>query len=87
MTLSIHVEAMAGDSINEVANEMLVLANRNHVNVTCDFNDVKLTMPMNGDPKTLVEEFYKAIKSSSDLKMAFGYGKKFISNPKGTRHA
>ena len=87
MTLSIHTEAMAGDSIDEVANEMLVLANRNHVNVTCDFNDVKLTMPVNGDPETLVEEFFKAIRSNNDLKMAFGYGKKFRSKTKGSNNA
>jgi len=76
VTLSIHVEAMPGDSITEVANEMLALANRNNVNVTCKFNDVVLTMPVNGDPDRLVEEFFNSMKSNGDLKMAFGYRRK-----------
>lgn len=62
MTIMIKVEAMAGDQIENVVEEMLVLRDRVQFPVTCDFNGVPLTVYQHSKTVEEVVENYRAMR-------------------------
>ena len=71
MGLTLNLEAVPGDSIDETAREMCSIASGLGVHVRVKFNDVTLMSYRGGDPSVIVEGYHEACKSgSSDFKFA-----------------
>ena len=57
MSISLHVEGIAGGTVSQIAQEMVALANRVNIMVTCDVNRCHI-IAMPGDRPKDVERQY-----------------------------
>lgn len=58
MTLIVKVSNMAGDRLEHTAAEMFALASKLGFPVECEFNGIKLFMPVDGSPEALIKDFH-----------------------------
>lgn len=68
--LKLNVEVMAGQSIENAANEAINLSRQLHIRVGFKFNDVICTARPDGTAHMLVLNYYKALDSKFDIKIA-----------------
>lgn len=71
--LTIHVECMAGDDLEQAAEEALILANKLGIGVEFNFNSVICYMPVNGDVDSLIAEWQEALKKPEGKRFAHGW--------------
>jgi hypothetical protein len=71
--LTITVEALAGSTIHNTAEEALTLAKRLGVCVKFKFNGVSCHVHPWGDPQKLADNFLAALDGDHTFKMAFAH--------------
>lgn len=83
--LSIRAEASAGDSADETARVMVVLADRLGLQVIVPFNGVEMHAFPNGDPKKLASAYLHALRAEREQADAYSDGTWF-ANGKSIAH-
>jgi hypothetical protein len=60
--LTLTLEGSAGDTIQDIAVEMVAAANRLELRIKVQFNDVTLYADMSADPNDIINGYYDALK-------------------------
>lgn len=76
MSISMKVEAMAGDRIDDVCCEAINLASRVGIRVEFDFNSVKCIAMPGASPDDLARAYHQEASSNKPHKMA-------VAHPRG----
>ena len=75
MALILKFEGMAGDDIDNTADELCALATRLSVITNMKFNGVDLNAKPNSTPKDLVDGYHRIIKMDDKYPMVWAHNK------------